>query len=1018
MPSFTVPCPSCEAKVLIKNPDLVGTKVECPKCKYRFKLEAPADAPAADAKASKDKTDPKAPKADAKAADAKAGGKKDEKKKDKKEKKAAAAGGKKNKKMLGIVAGVVGVIVLAVGGFVVFGGGDDTKPSTASSTTPRPSIPSTSPGSPDTGNPDTSDDGKDKKKDEPKKPVTVVAKSDKDPTNLLPNDSVAVYRFDIDRLRTETPLGGLLLDKAMTDLFQSSMGERFDPLNVERYIHCVVGEKERAPFGLIWLREPTAESDIKIAGAGAGKPVKGKTLYPVKGNAFLTAIGGAMSARSLFADVYEQPPAGKDIKAADKPLGACVYDSQVILVGDYKTLEKFLSGLKDGYPEFQTVLKKEEPPPESPMSPMGMGPMAPPAGGPPPPTGTTPPSGGPPPTTGSAQPKGGPPPTGTPPPMTPPGTGPMMTPPGAKGPNPSQANRDYTSNPTYLSVTGDLKKLMNAIDDDPTGRPMVALVEKFDNAVYSRKGVKKAFEPLVKVIDPILNRTRYLGVSLRSLSPASISGSVRIVGKTADDARHIALEELTPALTDAVPVLSLVLFTNPLTVEFWNWADPNRPPPGAGSPTGPFGLPFPMSPGGPPPAGGSSGYPMAGFPMASGPPPVPMGSSGGPPPMTMSPGYPPPMGSGMGPLPFGLQGDGQWQMQTQPTGGLVSRVEMRLTDQTVTVSAEIHLTDEAYGLRVVPRVLGLANEVKGKAMVFAGSRSWFGLGQAVAKYVEQNKKFPSGTVSRTTDPSRLGLPYPPMQRLSFFAEFLPLLGRDAISSELNRGKGWYDPENAAATDSWVPEFLVTSYPQSAWRATSPLVPERVFGGTNFVAVAGVGVDAARFDPKAKPKLVGLSGYDWGSKVEEVTDGLANTIYLLQVPPGYARPWAAGGGATMTGLNPADPMADFKHKRPDGKEGTYAIMGDGTVRWIPADIKPSDLLALATRAGGEKLSADLDAIAPKVDQTGKDVELKATKSALSVPTPAEKKAVEAKPADAKPADKGAKPAQAPPPKEKD
>ena len=70
---------------------------------------------------------------------------------------------------------------------------------------------------------------------------------------------------------------------------------------------------------------------------------------------------------------------------------------------------------------------------------------------------------------------------------------------------------------------------------------------------------------------------------------------------------------------------------------------------------------------------------------------------------------------------------------------------------------------------------------------------------------------------------------------------------------------------------------------------------------------------------------------------------------------------------------------------------------------------------ATRAGGEKLSADLDAIAPKVDQTGKDVELKATKSALSVPV--EKKAVEAKPADPKPADKGEKPTQAPPPKEK-
>ena len=42
MASFKVPCPSCEHQVPIKNESLIGTKVECPKCKYRFKVEAPA----------------------------------------------------------------------------------------------------------------------------------------------------------------------------------------------------------------------------------------------------------------------------------------------------------------------------------------------------------------------------------------------------------------------------------------------------------------------------------------------------------------------------------------------------------------------------------------------------------------------------------------------------------------------------------------------------------------------------------------------------------------------------------------------------------------------------------------------------------------------------------------------------------------------------------------------------------------------------------------------------------------
>src|SRR5215207_3945076 len=85
MSSFKVQCPSCEAQVLIKNPNLVGSKVECPKCKYRFKVEAPADEPAKDAA--------KADKKDA--------AKADKKEKGVKEKKAKSGKGN-NKKLIGI----------------------------------------------------------------------------------------------------------------------------------------------------------------------------------------------------------------------------------------------------------------------------------------------------------------------------------------------------------------------------------------------------------------------------------------------------------------------------------------------------------------------------------------------------------------------------------------------------------------------------------------------------------------------------------------------------------------------------------------------------------------------------------------------------------------------------------------------------------------------------------------------------------------------------------------------------
>src|SRR4051794_29533514 len=41
---FKQSCPSCEALVPIRDAALIGKKIECPKCKYRFVVEAPADA--------------------------------------------------------------------------------------------------------------------------------------------------------------------------------------------------------------------------------------------------------------------------------------------------------------------------------------------------------------------------------------------------------------------------------------------------------------------------------------------------------------------------------------------------------------------------------------------------------------------------------------------------------------------------------------------------------------------------------------------------------------------------------------------------------------------------------------------------------------------------------------------------------------------------------------------------------------------------------------------------------------
>jgi hypothetical protein len=917
MPSFKVPCPSCEAQVLIKNPNLVGTKVECPKCKYRFKVEAPAESPeAAAGAAGKGKTPDAAEGKDAK-----------------------KPAGKSNKGLIGVGLGVIAVLLLGVGGYAMFGG---------KGTSPPPNRPFVGPVA---GG--TDDQAKDEKKDgKGAVAKSTLPRSDKDPTNLLPGQSVAVYRFNIKKLWRGSELGGLF-DKAMVSLFTTSIG--FDPDKIDSYFHCIVGDN-RAPFGVIRLETPVDSKAVlkPMQLEPDPKTIKKFTLHQIKSNVFLTATTNTFASRSLLADVYEQVPANPAAKdgKGDKPLGICVYDTQTILVGDHALLEQFLHDLKDdGYPEFKTELIKNEPvrdPPEMP-------------------DGTMPPT--------------------EPPKPEPPKTEPPKTEAPKKGPA-----RDFTTIPTYRTIDGQLKKMLNALYDSEGDAPLVVIAEKFDPKLYDVKSFRKRYEDLGKVLDTAFQKTHYVGAILNVFTSRQLVASLRVVMVDDAAARDIAITQMTPILNVGVPVLQLALGGPAI---FRNYATNEIPPdptiPATTSPYNPFGSGDLSSPGpaGPPigPRGGAPSGPV--IPGLTVPPGGPRGMPGPQGPPLPGPGPAPPSGPGVPGVPGGPD------TPTSPSQ-IWSHVDLEFTDNVITLSVDLNWTDDAYRRSVHPGIVGVVNMVKGKMAVFAGSETWHALAAAVREYAKQHKGFPRGTFNRATGSKEgriLNMAAPPAQRVSFFTELLPYLGRADIKHRIDPRKAWFDESNAEAGEWWVPELLVPYYPQSAWRAVTPFAAERVFGGTDFVAIAGVGADAARYDPARNPahkKLAGITGYDWGSDVKDVTDGLANTIYLMQVAPGFSRPWIAGGGATVMGLDPADPLGPFVADHPDGKggkkRGTYAIMGDGTVRWIPADIDPKVLLAMATRAGGETID-NLDKVAPKVEPPRKEEDEAAEAPALA---PADKK----------------------------
>jgi hypothetical protein len=239
---------------------------------------------------------------------------------------------------------------------------------------------------------------------------------------------------------------------------------------------------------------------------------------------------------------------------------------------------------------------------------------------------------------------------------------------------------------------------------------------------------------------------------------------------------------------------------------------------------------------------------------------------------------------------------------------------------------------------------------------------------AVHNYHYTTGHFPAGTVPGTA--------LPPDQRLSLYAPLLPHLERQDVSDRLNLAEPWDAEANRRAVE-------VTQYGgQLSWHVLqcSDWVGERWFrnGGrqnpsqghdafTNYVGVAGVGTDAAT-RPAGAPG-VGVFGYDRTLKLEQVKDGMATTMMLIET--GYeVGPWLRGGPGTV---RPVDPEAghltgdglpfggthflDSTVIRKQKPHGFHVVLADGSVRYTRNEVAPSVLAALATVAGGEELPAD-------------------------------------------------------------
>jgi hypothetical protein len=221
------------------------------------------------------------------------------------------------------------------------------------------------------------------------------------------------------------------------------------------------------------------------------------------------------------------------------------------------------------------------------------------------------------------------------------------------------------------------------------------------------------------------------------------------------------------------------------------------------------------------------------------------------------------------------------------------------------------------------------------------------LGFALHSYQDTFKHFPPGTMSNPKLPSH--------DRLSWLVELMPFIdGQMELS--IDRAQGWRAQVNNRETMGHGTEEEF--YPMSMSMLNCPANPSHAIPGkpqlTHYLGVSGIGQDAAalRLDYPG----IGIFGYDRSTRLEDIKDERATTLMVMETTQDNG-PWLAGGTPTVRGLDPNRPpyLGEGGQFGSHHRRGSHAVFVDASVRFLPDSLDPKIFEAMATIAGGEKVS---------------------------------------------------------------
>lgn len=252
------------------------------------------------------------------------------------------------------------------------------------------------------------------------------------------------------------------------------------------------------------------------------------------------------------------------------------------------------------------------------------------------------------------------------------------------------------------------------------------------------------------------------------------------------------------------------------------------------------------------------------------------------------------------------------------------------------------------------------------------------IGLALHNYLEQFSVFPP---SSTNDVEQGGWIGNPLKRHihSWASLILPQIGSASLYNSINFSVSALHPDNLPVASQVIPIYRCPSYSGPAFsldRNYTRFAPN--YAIQNYVAMGAsdvghiYGQNTGLFEPDGV--IYPLSS----TRSAEITDGLSNTMLIVETREKKMSVWIDGGTAAVVARrydasNPPTyagteislnyhPYFDFSNPKSEygpssmHSGGAFHLMGDGSVHFISEHINASIYVGLATRAAGEADSA--------------------------------------------------------------